>query len=238
LFVEQPLASGGEITLDAARSHYLATVMRRRPGEIVVLFNGADGAFEASLTALAKRAARLTVGARQAPFRPAPDLWLLFAPLKRARLDLLIEKATELGVRHLQPVWTKRAVPERVRGERLRSIAIEAAELADRLDVPSIAEPLSLGALLADWPAERRLAVCDEAGGVPFAELLLASAGEPGPWAILIGPEGGLAAEDRAAIRRVKEAVSVSLGPRVMRADTAACAALALWQALLGARLG
>jgi len=166
-----------------------------------------------------------------------PDLWLCFAPLKRARIDYVAEKATELGVAVLQPVLTHHTIVERVNVERLRANAVEAAEQTERLSVPEVRAPVELARLLAEWPASRRLLVCDETGGGPPIAGALAGldpAGRAAPWAIAIGPEGGFDATELASLRRIKDVMSVGLGPRILRADTAALAALACWQALLG----
>ena len=176
--------------------------------------------------------------------RPEPDLWLCFAPIKRARLDFLAEKATELGASRLVPVMTRHTIVTRVNGERLAANAREAAEQCERLSVPTVAAPVKLEALLADWPAERRLFLCAEAGAArPIAEALLAEAGldeaglaegAPRPAAFLTGPEGGFSAAELDALAKLPFVVPVGLGPRILRADTAAIAALASWQAILG----
>jgi 16S rRNA (uracil1498-N3)-methyltransferase len=168
---------------------------------------------------------------------PEPDLWLCFAPIKRARIDFVAEKATELGVAVLQPVLTEHTAVERVNVERLQANAIEAAEQTERLTVPEVRAPLALAKLLGAWRAERRLLICDETGGgPPIADVLatLDEAARAAPWGIVIGPEGGFSAGELGLLRRMKDVVSVGLGPRILRADTAALAALACWQALVG----
>jgi 16S rRNA (uracil1498-N3)-methyltransferase len=166
-----------------------------------------------------------------------PDLWLCFAPVKRARIDYIAEKATELGVSVLQPIVTQHTIVERVNVERLRANAVEAAEQTERLSVPEVRAPVDLTRLLGEWPAGRRLLMCDETGGGrPIAEMLtgLDADARAAPWAIVIGPEGGFAAAELDALRRIKDVTAVGLGPRILRADTAALAALSVWQSLIG----
>lgn len=231
LFVDAPLS--GAVELDAARAHYLRNVLRLGPGARVALFNGRDGEVAARVERLDKRAAVLVVEApRRAP-AAEPDLWLLFAPIKRARVDFLVEKATELGVSRLMPVFTERTNVERVKDERLLAICVEAAEQSERLTVPVVAEPCDLPRALAGWPAERPLFLCAEAGAAtPVAEAVAASTGRPA--AFLTGPEGGFSKGELDHLRQLPFVVPVSLGPRVLRADTAALAALACWQAAAG----
>jgi 16S rRNA (uracil1498-N3)-methyltransferase len=237
LYVDAPLNAGAVLTLDRDQSHYLATVMRQREGDALRLFNGRDGEWTAAITASGRRAVTLTAGVQTREQDSVPDLWLLFAPVKRARLDFLAQKATELGVAVLRPVFTRRTVVSRVNVERLAANVREAAEQCGRLTVPAVQEAQSLDAVLADWPAERRLVFCDEAGAgepaiPPLREALEGRA--RAPWAILVGPEGGFDAAERDRLRALPQALRVSLGPRIMRADTAALAALAVWQAVLG----
>jgi 16S rRNA (uracil1498-N3)-methyltransferase len=237
LFVEADLASGIEAPLSEAQAHYLRHVMRRADGAPLLLFNGRDGEWRATLVLRGKKAAVAAVGERTREQAAEPDLWLCFAPIKRARIDAIAEKATELGVALLQPVLTQHTAVERVNVERLRANAIEAAEQTERLTVPEVRQPVELAKLLADWPADRRLLMADETGGgPPIAEALSAldEQARAAPWAILIGPEGGFAAAELAAVRRMKNVTAVGLGPRILRADTAALAALACWQALVG----
>jgi 16S rRNA (uracil1498-N3)-methyltransferase len=232
LFVEAPLAAGAEVALDRDQSHYLFDVMRLGAGAAVALFNGVDGEWRAAV-AEAGRRGRLRVAARIAAQRSAPDVWLVFAPVKKARTDFIVEKATELGAAALKPVFTRFTNAERLRPDRLRRIAVEAAEQCGETHVPEIAEPVRLDRLIADWPPDRRLMFCDERREAPPADGALAAAGR-GPWAVLIGPEGGFAEEEAARLRALPFVVPVALGPRVLRADTAAVAALALWQSALG----
>ena len=237
LFVEADLAAGGEVPLDEAQVHYLRHVMRRPDGAPLLLFNGRDGEWRGTLSARGKKAAVAEVGEQTRAQAPEPDLWLCFAPVKRARIDYIAEKATELGASVLQPVVTRHTAVERVNVGRLRANAVEAAEQTERLTVPEVRESLDLGKLLDAWPAGRRLMMCDETGGGPpitEALLQLDDAARAAPWAIVIGPEGGFAETELQALRRIKDVTSVGLGPRILRADTAALAALACWQALVG----
>src|SRR5882757_1225982 len=236
LFVEADLSAGDEAPLDEAQLHYLRHVMRRPDGAPLLVFNGRDGEWRATLEGHGKKAAVARLGERTREQVAEPDVWLCFAPVKRARIDYIAEKATELGAAVLQPVLTQHTNVERVNVERLRANAIEAAEQTERLTVPEVRTPVDLARLLGDWPAGRRL-MCDETGGgPPIAEVLSAldSSARAAPWAIVVGPEGGFAPAELAALRRIKDVVAVGLGPRILRADTAALAALACWQALVG----
>lgn len=237
LFVESDLAFGAEVPLGEAQAHYLRHVMRRAEGASLRLFNGRDGEWGATLSLRGKKAAVALLGERTRPQAAEPDLWLCFAPVKRARIDYIAEKATELGAAVLQPVVTQHTIVERVNVERLRANAIEAAEQTERLSVPEVRAPLELARLLAAWPAGRRVLMCDETGGgPPIAEALAAldAPARAAPWAIVVGPEGGFAAAELDALRRIRDVTAVGLGPRILRADTAALAALAVWQALVG----
>jgi 16S rRNA (uracil1498-N3)-methyltransferase len=237
LFVDAGLAAGGETSLDDAQAHYLRHVMRRADGAPLLLFNGRDGEWKATLGLRGKKGATARVGERSRPQAAEPDIWLCFAPVKRARIDWIAEKATELGVAVLQPVITQHTVVERVNVERLRANAIEAAEQTERLSVPEVRPPVDLMNLLAGWPAGRHLLMADETGGGrPIAEVLggLDEVARAAPWALVIGPEGGFAGTELTALRRMRDVIAVGLGPRILRADTAALAALACWQALVG----
>jgi 16S rRNA (uracil1498-N3)-methyltransferase len=237
LFVETDLAAGVEAPLSDAQLHYLRHVMRRPDGSALRLFNGRDGEWQATLEGRGRKAAVAAVGERTREQTPEPDVWLCFAPVKRARIDFIAEKATELGAALLQPVLTHHTAVERVKVERLRANAIEAAEQTGRLSVPDVRPPVELMRLLADWPARRRLLLCDETGGgPPIAATLAALDAEArtAPWAIVIGPEGGFDQSELSILRRMKEVTAVGLGPRILRADTAVLAALACWQALVG----
>lgn len=230
LFVEAPLAAGAPLTLPAPQSHYLAQVMRRQPGDLVRLFNGRDGEWAARVTSVGKKAVELVPEHVSAPQEDVPDLWLCAAPLKRGRIDWVAEKACELGVARFVPVLTRRTVVDKLNLDRLHAHMVEAAEQCGRTALPDMADPITLPALLKAWPADRQLIFADETGGVPLLSLTLKA-----PAAILIGPEGGFDPAERAAIAALPQAVAITLGPRILRADTAAVAAIALWQGLAGA---
>ena len=232
LFVEQPLAANAVLGLAQGQAHYLRNVMRRAQGDRIRLFNGRDGEWEGVIESIAPRRAAVRLVTRTAEQRPAPDVGLLFAPLKATRTRFVVEKATELGVGAIHPVLTRHGQTARVNVERLRAHAIEAAEQCGRLDVPSIASPSPLADALAAWPPDRRLLVCDPDAESTVAEALMGGAGVS--WAILIGPEGGFAPSERRLLADHPAAVHARLGPRILRAETAVAAALACWQALAG----
>jgi 16S rRNA (uracil1498-N3)-methyltransferase len=234
LYVDAPLAQGGEVTVDRDQANYLINVLRLGRGDAVLLFNGTDGEWQANLAGSGKRSVTLVVGVQQRAQTPAGDLHFLFAPLKHARLDYLVQKAVEMGASRLQPVMTRHTQVARVNLDRMRANAIEAAEQCGILRVPHVAEPVALEQVGAD--ADRLLVFCDEDAevGDPVASLLAARRGPRQPLAVLIGPEGGFAEEERAALLRRPAVVRIALGPRILRADTAAIAALALIQAVLG----
>jgi len=237
LYVEDSLPGGGILTLAPDQSHYLGNVMRAKVGTPVALFNGRDGEWATEVAEVQKKAVSLRIERKIKEQRAEPDLWLVFAPIKKARLDFIAQKATELGVSHLAPVYTRRTIVDRVKTDRLGANAIEAAEQCERLNVPTIAEPVKLEKLLADWPADRRIMFCDEDLSGQSVHAALSAAADktdPGKWAILIGPEGGFDDAERKMIRAQDNVTVVSLGPRVLRADTAAMAAIALWQSALG----
>ncbi|MGD0143385.1 MAG: 16S rRNA (uracil(1498)-N(3))-methyltransferase [Rhizomicrobium sp.] len=231
LYVEAPL--GARVEVSAPQAHYLLHVMRAKAGDRVQLFNGRDGEWLARIDDVTRRSCVLVCEQQTARQAETPDVWLAFAPIKKTPGDYAAQKATELGVRALQPVYTHRTIARRVNLERMRANAIEAAEQSGRLTVPEIREPRDLDALWADWPRERQLLFCDEAGDAPPIRDALAHATD-GPWAVLTGPEGGFDDGERAAIRAQSFVVPVSLGVRILRADTAALAALSVWQALRG----
>ena len=229
LYVRSPLAQWTEIELDGAPAHYLANVLRLKEGAQLLLFDGRSGEWLGKI--VLARKGRLKVVAEQRTREPEaiPDLWLAFAPVKRQGTDWLVEKATELGAARLIPVMTQRTVAERVRLDRLESIAIEAAEQCGRTRLPEIAEPLPLARFLESRDPARVLYFADESGGEPVTSTFT-----PGPACIMIGPEGGFAPEEAAAIRAAPNAVAVSLGPRILRAETAALASIAAWMSLAG----
>ncbi len=227
LFVEDRLAEGAVLTLEGAPANYLGAVLRLGAGARVKLFDDRTGEWLAEIAEGGKKRISLHVLERLREREPVPDLWLLFAPIKRGRIDWIIEKATELGVARLVPVLTRRTIVDRLNLDRLRAHAIEAAEQCERTALPELAEPQKLEKVLAAWPPDRTLFFADEGGGDAFAA-------SSGPAAILIGPEGGFTDGERAAIRAVPAARPISLGPRILRADTAAVAAISLWMAAAG----
>lgn len=229
LYVEQPLADGAALTLDGPAANYLGAVLRLSEGAQVKLFDDSSGEWLAEITQASKKRVSLRIVQHLREREQVPDLWLLFAPVKRGRIDWLVEKATELGVARLVPALTRRTIVDRVNTDRLRSHAIEAAEQCERTALPIIDEPRKLDALLREWLEDRVLLFADEQGGEP-----LSAVAASGPAAILIGPEGGFTDEERAAIRAVPSARAVSLGPRILRADTAALAAISLWMSAAG----
>lgn len=231
LYVEEALADGASLTLDGPPANYLAVVLRLDVGGQVKLFDDRTGEWLAEIAEASRKRVVLRLVERLRERESVPDLWLLFAPIKRGRIDWLAEKATELGVARLIPVLTRRTIVERVNLERLRAHVVEAAEQCERTALPELAEPEKLADLLRAWPGDRALFFADEEGGAPLAA---AAAAAPGPAAVLIGPEGGFTAEERAAVRALPQARPVSLGPRILRADTAAAAAVALWMAAAG----
>lgn len=233
LHVEAPLREGAAVPLDRAQAHYLATVLRLKSGGRILAFNGRDGEWDATIEA-GKRAALLHVGARTRLQTEAADLHYLFAPLKSARLDYMVQKAVEMGVSRLQPVLTRHGQVTRVNSARMRANAIEAAEQCGVLTLPKIAEPIALMQALATRDARRYLIFCDEDAGLADPVAALATVPSCAPLAVLIGPEGGFADDERAALLALPNVVRLSLGPRILRADTAAVAALALVQAVCG----
>ncbi|MEQ8406457.1 MAG: 16S rRNA (uracil(1498)-N(3))-methyltransferase [Oceanicaulis sp.] len=300
LFLDAPFSAGARLDLDKDQAHYLVNVMRRNAGDTVRVFNGRDGEWRASISEASKRRASLHLLEQTRDQTAAPDLHLFFSPVKKARTDFIVEKATELGAAVITPVMTRRTMADRVRTDRLTALVREAAEQTERLDLPPVGEPVSLTQMLKGWDAERKLIFCDEAGdedGVPWGgeagraqpilEALLSHAPHPTPalpsrgvrdaarspntlsddadqqasqdaskqrssppsaegegrnggraapqkWAILIGPEGGFDPAERALLRGQPFVVPVTLGPRILRADTAVAAAMSVWQAVLG----
>jgi 16S rRNA (uracil1498-N3)-methyltransferase len=233
LYVDAPLAEGGVVALDRGQTHYLTTVMRLAAGEGLLVFNGRDGEWVAAIEG-GKRAATLRVGARTRPQTAAGDLHYLFAPLKSARLDYTVQKAVEMGVSLLQPVLTRHGQIGRVNLDRMRANAIEAAEQCGVLSLPEIAPPGALASVFAAWQPDRYLIFCDEAAAIADPLQALAAVPPQSPLAVLIGPEGGFADGERSALLRLPNVIRLALGPRILRADTAAVAALALVQAAIG----
>jgi 16S rRNA (uracil1498-N3)-methyltransferase len=233
LFVEADLAEASTIACSSAQANYLRNVLRLKPGDGIILFNGRDGEWQAEVADAGKRGAALLVGAQVRLQEGGPDIDYLFAPLKRARLDYLVQKATEMGVARLRPVLTHRTTPERVNVERMRANAIEAAEQCGILRIPEVREPEKLEQAVAGWDGARPLIFCDEASEERCPFTMLARL-QPGPLALLIGPEGGFDEAERALLSSKPFVTRISLGPRILRADTAAVAALALVNAVLG----
>jgi 16S rRNA (uracil1498-N3)-methyltransferase len=232
LYVDQPLGAGQAVALTADQGHYLFAVMRLGAGDLVLLFNGRDGEWRAEVASPAKRGGTLACLAQTAPLQMPPDLWLLFAPIKKARTDFIVEKAVEMGAARILPVQTRFTNAERIRQDKLQAHAIEAAEQCGATFVPEVTDLQQLDRLLSTWPADRRLMWGDEGRAGETTALPDMPRGQP--WAILIGPEGGFAEPEKTRLRALSQIVPVSLGPRILRADTAAVAALALWQLRYG----
>jgi 16S rRNA (uracil1498-N3)-methyltransferase len=232
LYVEAPLETGARVPLSTSQSHYLLHVMRARIGNHVSLFNGRDGEWLAGIAEMTRRECILSCERKIAEQGEDDDLWLVFAPIKKTPADYLAQKATELGVSVLQPVITRRTIVHRVNTDRMLANAIEAAEQSGRTTLPEIREPVELPRLLAEWPQGRRLLFCDETGGPPIRDALANQA--MFAWGIITGPEGGFDETEGELIRALPAAIPASLGKRILRADTAALAALAIWQAQCG----
>lgn len=237
LYVDHPLGVGQTVPLERDQAHYLFSVMRLAVGAGVLLFNGRDGEWLAQVAEAGKRGGVLLCEAQTRPLQMPPDLWLVFAPIKKARTDFIVEKAAEMGAARIMPVQTRYTNADRIRQDRLQAHAVEAAEQCGGTYVPQVTDLMPLERLLADWPAERQLMFCDEAlateaGSSPLTGLNRTT--PPAPWAILIGPEGGFSPAEREKLRALPFAHPVRLGPRILRADTAAVAALTLWQQALG----
>ena len=246
LFVDHPLGPGQSVSLTADQAHYLFSVMRLSVGAAVLLFNGHAGEWRAEIAEAGRRAGRLVCCIETRPLQPPPDLWLLFAPIKKARTDFIVEKATEMGAARILPVQTDFTNADRIRQDRLQAHAIEAAEQCGGTFVPEVCALRPLRAVLDSWPQDRRLMWCDEhlADSVtahgqtdfdPTAPTALTGlAGLTEPWAIVIGPEGGFSEPEQNRLAQMPQVTRFRLGPRILRADTAAVAALALWQSALG----
>jgi 16S rRNA (uracil1498-N3)-methyltransferase len=232
LYVTGDLGDGRAVELDEGPGHYLLHVLRANAGNLVLLFNGRDGEWLAEIAQAGKRGVTAKCLTRTQPQSEVPDIWLAFAPVKKTPSDYLVQKATELGASVLLPVFTRRTIVSRINEERMAANAIEAAEQSARLSVPEIREGTSLEKLLSAWPKERRMFFCDEGGDAkPLAE---AAREVSGPAAILTGPEGGFDPAEREMLRALPFVTPVTLGPRILRADTAALAAIAIWQSVAG----
>jgi 16S rRNA (uracil1498-N3)-methyltransferase len=227
--VGEVLSGGATLTLEGPQANYLSAVMRLGEGAQVKLFDDCTGEWLAEIVQAGKKRVTLRAIQHLREREQVPDLWLLFAPIKRGRIDLIVEKATELGAARLLPVITHRTIVDRTKSDRLCAHMVEAAEQCERTALPELAEPQKLHSLLKNWPGDRLLLFADEQGGTPMLEALT-----PGPAAILIGPEGGFTNEEREAIRKHPQARPISLGPRILRAETAAIAALSVYMAAAG----
>jgi len=233
LFVKADLSQRAQVPLSNSQAHYLLNVMRARVGSRARLFNGRDGEWVATVREVGRKSALLSCEERTGPQVDVPDVWLLFAPIKRTPADYVAQKATELGVRTLQPVLTRRTIVKRVNIDRLRANAIEAAEQSGRVTVPVVLSPRQLPDVLAQWDRERLLIFCDEGcDAKPIAKSLADR--HSAPCAILTGPEGGFDSDEREQLRGLPFVLPIALGARILRADTAALAALAVWQSLKG----
>ncbi len=230
LYVDHPLGQGQSVPLDKGQAHYLFGVMRQAVGGEVLLFNGRDGEWRAEIAEAGKRAGMLTCVAQSAEQRMPPDLWLMFAPIKKARTDFIVEKAVEMGAARIVPVMTEFTNAGRVQRDRLEAHAVEAAEQCGATFVPEVAEAAKFDRVLDQLSSNRQIMFCDEALAGASANL----PDNPGPWAILIGPEGGFSERERKRLSEIENAHAVALGPRILRADTAAVAALTVWQCALG----
>ncbi len=232
LYVEQPLGQGQSVPLTREQAHYLFGVMRQSVGAQIALFNGRDGEWLAEVSEAGKRGGVLSCQQQTKPLQLPPDLWFLFAPIKKARTDFIVEKAAEMGAARILPVQTDYTNSERIKQDRLQAHAVEAAEQCGGTFVPEVADLQKLDRVLDTWPQDRQLMFCNEAE--VGSALRLAGQEKDQPWAILIGPEGGFSDQERARLSALPFSHVVSLGPRILRADTAAVAALTMWQQALG----
>ncbi|WP_395330490.1 16S rRNA (uracil(1498)-N(3))-methyltransferase [Novosphingobium sp. BL-8H] len=231
LFVTGPLSQGQSLSIEGGQAHYLAKVMRIAAGDAVILCDDETGEWAGEVVSAGKRDVVLELRERLREREAVPDFWLCAALLKKPNFDLVLEKATELGVATIQPMITRRCVADKLNAERAATIVTEAAEQCARTALPRVAEPVKLDAMLRDWPADRALYFADETGGAPAAEQFAAHSG---PAALLVGPEGGFDEEERAAIRAHPMARAITLGPRILRGETASIGATALWMAISG----
>jgi 16S rRNA (uracil1498-N3)-methyltransferase len=231
LFVDQPLGVDNSVSLDRDNANYLFNVMRLETGAVIALFNGRDGEYAAEIIQANKRRGVAICREQTRPLQMPPDLWLVFAPIKKARTDFIVEKAAEMGAARIMPVTTAYTNSDRIKHDRLQAHAVEAAEQCGGTYVPEVTELAKLGAVLDNWPEDRQLLFCDEARVGPAETLAKASDGK---WAILIGPEGGFSEGERSRLMAMGQTTAISLGPRILRADTAVVAAMTVWQTALG----
>jgi len=232
LYVNEPLGKGQSLSLSKDQAHYITGVMRQKAGAMIALFNGRDGEWQAEMVEAGKRKAILVCQNQSKPQQTPPDVWLYFAPIKKTRTDFIVEKAAELGAARICPVHTEFTNSERIRRDRLQAHAVEAAEQCGETFVPPVDDIQKLAAVLDHWPRDRKLLFCDE---TLVDDMTMGLQGRKGQkWAILIGPEGGFSEVEITRLRGMEQTQSISLGPRVLRADTAAVAALTLWQNALG----
>lgn len=233
LFVEGSLGDGQGIVVSKEQANYLFSVMRLKTGDNALLFNGRDGEWQAEVVEAGKRAGKLACRVQTAPLQLPPDVWLMFAPIKKARTVFIVEKATELGAARIMPVLTQYTNMDRIQIDRLRAYAMEATEQCGGTFIPEVTSLQKLSDVLDDWPEDRRIMFCDEGReALPVAQALAGQAG--GKWAIVIGPEGGFSPDEIDRLRGMDQVTSVTLGPRILRTDTAAVAALTAWQSALG----
>lgn len=231
LFIQGPLADGATVSIEGPQAHYLGKVMRTAPGDAVIVCDDETGEWVARVVETGKRHVALAIASRLRPRESVPDFWLCPALLKKDRFDLVLEKATELGVAAIHPLLTRRCVADKLNPDRARTIVIEAAEQCARTALPMLAEPARLDRMLRDWPVGRTLFLADENGGTPASA---AFRDHPGPAALMIGPEGGFDDAERTAIRAHPATVAITLGPRILRGETATIAATALWMGTIG----
>ncbi len=236
LYVEHPLGAGQSVPLERDQAHYLFGVMRLAVGGFVTLFNGKDGEWRAEVAQAGKRTGVLVCEEQTKPLQLPPDLWLIFAPIKKARTDFIVEKAAEMGAAQIMPVQTDFTNSDRIRQDRLQAHAVEAAEQCGGTFVPKVTDLQKLERLLADWPEDRQLMFCDEGevGKNALLQSFSESESKATKWAILIGPEGGFSSKEREKLQAHPQSHVVSLGPRILRADTAAVAAMTVWQQTFG----
>lgn len=237
IYTANTLMQGGTVILDKDQSHYLVTVMRQKVGANLLTFNGRDGEWLAQITDANKRAVTIQILEQTKMQAPEPDLWFAFAPIKKTRLDFIAQKVTELGINRILPVMTRRTIVDRIKNDRMLANAIEAAEQCERLSIPTIDKMIKLEKLINTWPNDRLLMFCDEdLSGKDAYHALKETAKASGKqkWGVLIGPEGGFDDHERTLIKSKPNTVVVSLGPRILRADTAAISAITIWQAAIG----